>query len=89
MSELKLDEYTISQLRLGKDVMLPNGILVRASELHSFVPRSRLLQADIIQAALSLFGETKTAGFLLPVPRTTPQIFVVAGTKDVIEGLLK
>lgn len=42
----------------------------------------------IIQAALDEFGASKSAAFCLPIPNTTPQLFVAAGEADWIRKLL-
>lgn len=46
------------------------------------------LQSRVIAAVLDLFGETGTASFCLPVPGTTPTLYVAAGEVEAIRRLL-
>lgn len=44
-------------------------------------------QQTVIAAALNIFGETATAAFFLPIPNTTPPLFVAAGEREQIAAL--
>jgi hypothetical protein len=51
--------------------------------------RKAALQRVITDAALDLFAETGSAAFLLPIPNTTPQLYVAVGEAQEIVGLAK
>jgi hypothetical protein len=51
--------------------------------------RKAALQRVITDAALDLFAETGSAAFLLPIPGTTPPLYVAVGTAQDIVGLAK
>lgn len=51
--------------------------------------RRKALEKSVTETALTLFGNTLSDSFLLPIDRTNPQLFVVAGTADSIRELLK
>ena len=45
-------------------------------------------QAAVVKAALDLFVATATAAFKIPVPNTTPQVFVMCGEPEQLLALL-
>lgn len=47
--------------------------------------KRELLETAVIQAALNLFAYTGATSFKLPVPHTTPQLYVAAGEGDIFE----
>lgn len=51
--------------------------------------RRTALERAVKDSALNLFGHTLCDSFLLPIERTNPPLFCVAGTIDNIRELLK
>lgn len=49
-----------------------------------YAARRKKLEQALIDAALELSRFTNTAGHLIPIPDTSPQLYVVLGTKETV-----
>ncbi len=58
------------------------------TECHDNVARQELERA-VIQAALNLYAETGAASFRLPIPGTTPKLYVCSGEAENVESLMR
>jgi hypothetical protein len=52
-------------------------------------PTTEQLEQAVIAAALDLFNHTLSAGFVLPIPGTTPTVVVAAGTAEHVSRLIE
>lgn len=52
----------------------------------SDTPQDKMEQA-LIKGALDLFGHTCSQAFKLPIPNTTPQVYLMSGTESEIASL--
>lgn len=46
------------------------------------------LQRQVVDAALALFGATRSAAFVLPILNTTPPLYLACGEADQIRDML-
>lgn len=46
------------------------------------------LENKVVSAVLELYGLTHSQSFLAPIRNTTPQVYVVSGTREEIAALL-
>lgn len=46
------------------------------------------LEAAVVKAALNLFDDANSAAFIIPIPNTSPPLFVAAGEAAAIVALV-
>lgn len=51
--------------------------------------RRRALERVLKESALDLFQQTGSAAYMLPIPGTTPQLYVAVGEREQVEQLAK